>query len=87
MPRRVTTEPTTPIAGTLPPGALSNKLTWGMACLTLYAMVAVGRIQEAITPLAVVHVGMIFGLLTLVAWLQAPGMLAHKIPTAVKPIK
>src|SRR5581483_1068551 len=72
MPRRVTTEPTTPIAGTLPPGALSNKLTWGMACLTLYAMVAVGRIQEAIT---------------LLAWLQAPSMLAHKIPTAVKPIK
>jgi O-antigen ligase len=62
-------------------------ISWGMVFLVAYTMVAVGRIQEVITPLAMVRIGFVFGLLALVVWFNMPGSLSEKIPLDLKPIR
>ena len=62
-------------------------MSWGMVFLTIYTMVAIGRIQEAFQELAILHLGMVFGIMALTAWVAMPGSMADKVPMAVKPVK
>src|SRR5205823_6220167 len=59
----------------------------GKFALMLFAIVIIGKVQEAIPALGPAHIGMLTGGLAGLAWLLAPGSLQDKIPMRIPQVK
>lgn len=62
-------------------------MSFGMALLLMYAAVSIGRIQELLPFLTYLRPGLIAGGLALLAWINAPGTWAEKIPVELPEVK